>query len=224
MNVKKELSRMRRVLLGRIGRAHSKGDLGAVAALMIPAKELEAIQKECLQLEGRMEGLKNQINGSSGSNSAALSPVTDSPQASRKALALEARKNWIVNLRSQGIVLSGSGKRYQTSQGHSVSVAFAREDVKGNRWFLGLRYEPTEVAVLLCRSLTGVLHEIVLPVADLGDVWRALSRSPESGGGHEQVKINVKKVGGRFLLLVPKKAKKGHVDVTRYVGDYGPLC
>lgn len=79
-----------------------------------------------------------------------------------------------------------------------MAVAFANElPKKENRWFLGLPDEPTEVAVLVCKSLAGKVHDIVLPVARLRDVWRALSR-------HQgEVKFNVKRLGTRFLLLVP---------------------
>ena len=96
-----------------------------------------------------------------------------------------------------------------------MAVAFANElpDAE-NRWFLGLTDEPTDVAVLLCKSLAGKLHDIVLPVSHLREVWRVLSRS-QSG-----VKFNVRKDASRFFLLVPGNEP---LDVTRYVGNYEPL-
>ena len=83
-----------------------------------------------------------------------------------------------------------------------------------NKWFLGMADEPTDVAVLLCRSRSGKVYDLVLPVPALGRRWALLSRS----GG--QVKFNVRKDVTVFLLLVPGNQA---LDVTQYLSHYEPL-
>lgn len=94
-------------------------------------------------------------------------------------------------------------------------MAFANKlPGKDNRWFLGFADEPTDVAVLLCRSSTGKLYDIVLPVSDLDDRWNMLSRS-----GRE-IKFNVRKEGAELLLLIPGNEP---FRVTKYLANYKPL-
>lgn len=217
MDTQAELQCIQSLLLDQLSSAVSNRDFAAVAALSSLAKECETLEVEFTSLNRRVETVKSALNGSWASSTTAqkLTYSAETPTISRKAAGAQARNAWVAGLRAQGISLQGHRKRYQAARGQSVAVAFANELPNSeNRWFLGLTDEPTDVAVLLCKSLAGKLHDIVLPVSHLREVWRALSRS-QSG-----VKFNVRKDASRFLLLVPGN---GPLDVTRYVGNYEPL-
>ena len=163
------------------------------------------------------------LNGSTsnGSKSPSLPPAPfapamgPGPTTSPKAAGAQARSRWVATLRERGATLHGHGKRYQTTSGHAVAVAFANElpDLE-DRWFLGLADEHTDVAVLLCQSRGQALYDLVLPVSELRTVWPLLSRH------RGQIKFNVRKNGNRFALLVP-----GHepVDITKYLGNHALL-
>jgi len=217
MDTQAELQRIQSLLLDQISSAVSHRDVAAIAALSGLAKECETLETEFTSLNRRVEAVKSALNGSwaSSTTSHKLTYSVEASTTSRKAAGAQARNAWVVGLRAQGISLHGHRKRYQAARGQSVAVAFANElpDAE-NRWFLGLTDEPTDVAVLLCKSLVGALHDIVLPVSHLREVWRVLSRS-QSG-----VKFNVRKDASRFLLLVPGNEP---LDVTRYIGNYEPL-
>jgi hypothetical protein len=217
MDTQAELQRIQSLLLDQISSAVSHRDVAAVAALSGLAKECETLEVEFTSLNRRVEAVKSALNSSWASSTTAqkLTYSIEVPTTSRKAAGAQARNEWVAGLRAQGISLHGHRKRYQTARGQSVAVAFANELPSAeNRWFLGLTDEPTDVAVLLCKSLVGKLHDIVLPVSHLREVWRVLSRS-QSG-----VKFNVRKDASRFLLLVPGNEP---LDVTRCVGNYEPL-
>jgi len=213
-----ELKGIQSLLLNRIAVAVSKRDLAAVTALSGLAKECEAIEAEMASLSRRVEIAKGALNGSSGSQSGISGTVPDSVgerTLSYQAAGAIARSKWVEGLRLQGITLSGRRKRYLSAQGLSVGLTFANELPRFiDQWFLGLRDEPTEIAVLLCQSLAGQLHDIVLPASCLSDVWQYLSRH-----GNE-VKLHVKKNAKRLLFLVPGNKP---LDVTGYVGNYEPL-
>lgn len=82
------------------------------------------------------------------------------------------------------------------------------------KWFLGLPDESTDVVVLLCRALDRSMHDLVLPLADLGDLWERLSRS------RGEVKFHVEQKGREFYLAVPRGES---LVVTKYKANYLPL-
>lgn len=215
MDTEAKLQHIQSLLLDRLSSAASKRDFATVAALSGLAKECETLEVELASLSRRVEAAEIALNDSCSKSTPSQKHVWSAePSAlSAKAVAAQARSEWVAGLKVQGILLHGHRTRFQTVRGQSVAVAFANERSE-NRWFLGLPDEHTEVAVLLCKSVTGELYDAVLPVSDLREVWRALGRS-ESG-----VKFNVKRDAGRFLLLVPGKTP---LDVTRYVGNYESL-
>ena len=216
MDTQAKLKHIQSLLLDRLSSAVSNRDFAEVSALSGLAKECETLEVELASLCRRVEAAESALNDfwSKSTPSQKLTYSAAPPPLSAKAAAAQARSAWVVGLKAQGIFLHGHRTRFQTARGRSVAVAFANERL-ANRWFLGLPDERTEVAVLLCKSVAGELHDIVLPISDLHEVWRALSRS-KSG-----VKFNVKRDTSRFLLLVPKK--KEPLDVARYAGNYEPL-
>ncbi len=215
MNTPAELKHVQSRLLDRLSSAVSNRDFATVAALSALAKECETLEVEFASLHRRVEAAENALNDSwsKSTPSQKLTYSAVSLTTSAKAAAAQARNAWVAGLRAQDISLHGQRKRFQTARGRSVAVAFANERSE-NRWFLGLPDEPTEVAALLCKSVAGKLYDIVLPISDLREVWRALGRSGK------QVKFNVKKATSRFLLLVTGNEP---LDVTRYVGNYESL-
>ena len=95
-----------------------------------------------------------------------------------------------------------------------MSIAFANEIDRPNlidKWFLGLKDEPTDIAVLLCQDLQGKVNDFVLPVAELKSTWKTLSRS----GG--EIKFNVRHRQGVYLLLDPKGEP---INISKYLGKY----
>jgi hypothetical protein len=128
------------------------------------------------------------------------------------------RNVWVNNIKTIGVKLTGHGKRFQTESGIYVSVASANELNRPqllNKWFLGLKDEQMDVVVvLLCRDLEKEVHDIVIPVSELGASWETLSRS------RGQVKFNIRRQREEFKLLVPSNEP---LDVTKYIGNYKPL-
>ena len=214
MNTQTELADIRSRLLDQLSSAASKRDFATVAALSVLAKECETLEIEFMSLHRRVEAAKSTLSDFQfGSTPSQKLTYSAGPTTSAKAAAAQARNAWVAGLRAQGISLHGHRRKFQTARGRSVAVAFANERSE-NRWFLGLPDEPTEVAVLLCKSCAGELHDIVLPILHLREVWRALGKS------QNEVKFNVKKDTNRFLLHVPGNESS---DVTRYVGNYESL-
>jgi hypothetical protein len=128
-----------------------------------------------------------------------------------------ARDRWVKMLSGKQIPLTGHDKRYYTEKGVSVGIAFANELDRPqlvNKWFLGLKDEPTDVAVLLCQDKEGNLHDFIIPVSELGSSWDALSRS----GG--QVKFNIHRRKSEFLLSIPGGEP---ISITKYIGNHRPL-
>ena len=215
-------------LFNQISSAASNRDVAKV-------DELSSFAKECAMLETKSEMLEIEIaafnrrvieavnDSRSSSKISAKATYSDSTEAatpSAKAAAAQERDKWVAELRTkEDISLHGHGTKYQTASGQSVVVKFSNER-RGDPWpwFLGLRDELPDVAVLLCKSHEGTLHDIVLPVSPLRKVWSALKRSRKSK--HIQVKFNVDRKADRFLLRVPGD---NSLDIGGYIGNYDPL-
>lgn len=217
MDPQAQLHHIQSLLLDRLSCAVSTRDFATVAELSGLAKECETLEVELASLCRRVEAAESALNSSwsKSTPSQKLASSVDPSTLSARAAGAQARDAWVVRLRAQDIPLYGHRARFQTARGRSVAVSFSNEgsEAKKNRWFLGLPDAHTEVAALLCKSTAGELYDIVLPISDLREVWRALSRSGK------QVKFNVKKDASRFILIVPGKP----LDVTKYVGNYEPL-
>ncbi len=142
--------------------------------------------------------------------------ITGKPKLklSPKLEGLKARREWVNMLSSKAILLNGHNKRYYTESGQSVSIAFANEIDRPNlidKWFLGLKDEPTDIAVLLCQDLKGKVNDFVLPVAELKSIWKTLGRS--RGG----IKFHVRHRQGQYLLSVPNGEP---INISKYIGKY----
>lgn len=214
MNTQAELQHIQSLLFKQISSAASKRDVSKVAELSGLAKECERIETELTSLNSRVEAVKSALNDplSPSTTFAKFFASLEDDTPSSREIGKQARSEWIAGL-PHGISLNRHGKQYQTARGQSVAVAFSNE-IPDNRWFLDLPEEPPEVAVLLCKSLAGEFHDIVLPVSDLRKEWDDLTRH------NKRVKFNVKKDAHRFLLFITGKKP---LDVTGYIGNYEPL-
>ncbi len=217
MEIRSDLHAVQALIMDRASQAVAQRDFSGVARLSGLAKECQSIESELAIIARRIAAVRTGLNGSAPSESTATSPQRASAPhtISAKAAGAEARNEWVASLQQYGIALSGHGKRYRSARGESVAIAFANE-LPGheNRWFLGLSDESTDVAILLCRSLSGRLYDLVMPVPELRGAWRLLARN------RNQIKFNLRKDANRFFLLVPASEP---LDVTKYVGNHDPL-
>lgn len=212
------LQRIRRLLSRLAERAAKAGDMLRLAEVGGHAKEYEAVQAAYKALELRVNVLADKLQESKSSKKSepTTEPVKEvavpSEPISRKERGSRERGEWVRRMYGQGITMTGHRKRYQLPGGQNVGIAFANQ-VNG-RWFLGLPDEPTDIAVLLCRSEDGQLYDFVLPTPTVREVWTGLSRNADN------VKLSIAPSGDRFILKPPRKEA---IDISAFVGRYESL-
>jgi len=220
----KELSKMKAGIIENVKTAAQKGDIKTISQWSRAAEQCESLIEEVTNLNSRIQEFRTSLcSERSKGNIASLSTsiVNDNnvskPRLSVKQEGAKIRSSWVQNIASKGIRLKGHGKSYYTEYGKLVGVAAANELNQPqliSEWFLGLKDEQTDVVVLLCRDLEKKVHDIIIPVAELGEAWEKLSRSKG------QMKFHVRRRDGEFLLLVPGN---NPIIVSRYIGNYQPL-
>jgi hypothetical protein len=219
MRYSQELREVKSSLLDKVAVAAQQRDLDAVAYWSQTAKQCETLELQAEEVERQIAKFKEVLRENVVSDYSKRSNGVDVTKKNRtispKREGKEVRNEWVEEIKSKGIRLVGHGKRYQTTRGDTVGIAFANElEGKEDRWFLGLRDEPTDVAVLLCKDRSGLLHDLILPVEELSTYWHWLSKSKG------QIKFNVRRDGSDFWLLVPGIDP---VTVTHYRANYRPL-
>jgi hypothetical protein len=107
---------------------------------------------------------------------------------------------------------------YRNDVGQIVGITFSSEkrDKKGT-WFLNLKDEQFQEAVLLCEMSQDSVQVIHLPKRFLDKYARNMSKDHKG-----QVKFNVTRSNGRFYLLIPEPV--GSVDVMEYVDSEPLVC
>ena len=212
-----DLMVLKNQLLAKASEAVRAGNVPALSAISAKAAECERLIAEAQDLDERFSSLSSYLHTSAERLALHDGPPPLSTARPRfaKRDGAEMRAQWIADMKAKGVQLQGYGKRYTTAFGVTVGLAPANElDGHPNKWFLGMADEPTDVIVLLCRSRSGKVYDLVLPVPVLGRCWALLSRSGS------QVKFNLRKDGTVFLLLVPGNEP---FDVTQYLSHYEPL-
>jgi len=212
-----DLMLLKNRLLVEASEAAQAGNVSALSALSAKAAECERLIAEAHDLDERFSILSSYLHTPAERLALYDDPPPPSTARTRSAKrdGAEMRAQWIADMQARGVQLQGYGKRYTTAFGATVGLAPANElDGHPNKWFLGMADEPTDVAILLCRSKSRKVYDLVLPVPALGRRWALLSRSGR------QVKFNVRKDVSVFLLLVPGNEA---LDVTQYLSNYGPL-
>jgi hypothetical protein len=216
------LSNLRAMVLKKVEVSASTRDVAGVTRRSGALERCQALEGEARDLEERAREFKDSFEPSiqqppqAAATSGSAKINAGSRTVSAKSNGAAVRSAWVDELSGKGVVLTGHGRRYQTSKAKRVGITFASEpSYRPNKWWLGLKDEPIDIAVLLCQDTGKRLYEVVLPVSDLGTIWSMLSRSADG-----QIKFNVRKDTQEWLLKIPGS---NPVTVTKYVGDYGPL-
>ncbi len=218
-----DLPTMKEKILEEIKMAAQNADIGAITQWSKAAEQCEIFILESTELESRVRDFVDRLWASPENVRISCKEHLESENSSTKRSispkreGAMARDRWVKMLSAKHIPLTGHDKRYHTEKGVSVGIAFANELDRPqlvNKWFLGLKDEPTEVAVLLCQDKERSLHDFIIPVGELGSSWKALSRS----GG--QVKFNIHRRKNEFLLSIPGGEP---ISITKYIGNHRPL-
>lgn len=222
MGLSARLANLQAMILDQVASAASSRDLARVAQWSEAAKECDRLVNEARKLEAQTNAFEESVRRRLENPR----PIHKMPELesrdkvagslSAKQEGVRARSDWLKTVQSAASIrLTGSGKRYRTARQLGVGIAFANELAERPRkWFLGLPDEQTDVVVLLCRALDRSMHDLVLPLADLGDLWKQLSRSKG------QVKFHVEQKDREFYLVVPRGEP---LVVTKYKANYRPL-
>jgi hypothetical protein len=220
MDTISKLETLRAAILDRVTVAAHGRDITEVARWSEAAKECDLLMREAQVLKTRISVFEKSVHDL---REESAQPITathpkqengDSMSPSAKAEGAQVRAKWVRTLQAtQRIDLAGHGTQYRTTRRASVGIAFANER-RPDKWFLGLADEPTNIVVLLCKTSDQQMYDIVLPMAELGDTWKRLSRSKG------QVKFNVEKEADRLLLSIPGG---NPLSITQYQGNYRPL-
>lgn len=213
-----ELPEVKAKILDKIKLSAQGGDISAISKWSKAAEQCEKFIQEASDLTARINNFTVDLwqSPNINLNDQAITPKPKL-KLSPKLEGSRARREWLKMLSSNTISLNGHNKRYYTESGRSVSIAFANEIDRPNligKWFLGLKDEPTDMAVLLCQDLQGKVNDFVLPVAEVKSTWKTLSRS----GG--EIKFNVRRRDGEYLLLDPSGEP---INISKYKGKYQTL-
>lgn len=219
MCIIQELPDIKTKILGQIKLAAQNGNIAEISHWSRAAEKCHRIIQEAEELGGR---IRNFIDGTWQERTNFEKKPTDYDRKIQQGLSPKkegslVRENWVEGLSPKGIVLIGHGKNYRTKTNHSVGIAFANELDKPqlvDKWFLGLKDEPVDFAVLLCRDKEGRLHDFILPFMEMESLWKELSR----GGG--QVKFHIQRSRDEFMLLVPNA---NPLNIIKYLGNYDLL-
>ena len=219
-----ELPKIKEKILGEVRMAAQHADIPAIARWSKAAEQCEKLIQENSALEFQVTDFANSLwPGQRETSKEKVKKIINhrkpimKREISPKKEGSMARGKWIEGLSAKGIILNGHDKRFYTQNGSSVGIAFANELDKPqlvNKWFLGLKDEPTDIAVLICKDREGEIYDFILPVKKMGSIWEALSKS----GG--QVKFHLQRKKGEFLLSVPGSES---VVVNNYISNYQPL-
>lgn len=219
MSIIQELPKIKAKIIEKVELAAQKADIDEISHWSKAAEKCHRIIQETEELENRVRDFINSIRYEQGSFTEEKINVNKNGKKwiSAKQEGAQFRKEWIRALSGKGILLRGHGKSYHTEFNCSLGIAFANEIDKPqllDKWFLGLRDEPVDFAILLCRDKQEKLHDFIIPFKKMGSTWKKLSRS----GG--QVKFHVQRRRGGFVLQVPGD---GPLNITLYQANYQML-
>ncbi len=184
----------------------------STARLSELVKLLEDIERDTsllAQLERNVKGYRGRLDASLEHSAPSMQPALDFT-GSKKQLGKSARQAFA---EAHGLA-QVKGRVYANASGSMFGMAMATEAKGGNKWWLGIPDQQFSSIALLCQDGSTWL-EFILPSAALTPVWPRLSRSAG------EVKFNVKRENLRYVLTVPGY---GPFDITRFLGNYGPLA
>jgi hypothetical protein len=202
--------RLKQDVMDAIKTAAGSGETLRISALAALAEEMEGTTAKWQE---RFRGIIAATPEEAASGiTTVLHPVSTSRQGSGRKTD---RKLWGKKTRQSFAdlhqLIPRGGVEYSTQKGGRVAMAAAREDQRGNKWFLGLS-EKKEFSclVLLCEAHDGLV-DFVIPTPSISNIWPRLSRSGS------EVKLNIKRENGKFFLLVPDY---GPFDITGFRSRY----
>lgn len=214
-----ELPDIKAKIIDRIKTAAQNANIAEISHWSKAAEKCQLIIQETEELEGRIRDFIDSVwyeQASVKENPINRSEKINKGLSPKKEGAL-IRKKWVNSISSKGIILNGHGKSYYTQSNRSVGIAFANELDKPqlvDKWFLGLKDEPVDFVVLLCRDKDGNFHDFILPFGEMRPIWEKLSRN----GG--QVKFHIQRRRGEFNLLLPGDKP---LNITQYRANYQML-
>jgi hypothetical protein len=150
-------------------------------------------------------------------------PTYDDTSASKgkgkKERGRKLRKSYISELQQKGILVEPFDHVWaETSIGWWVAIPTATMEWRPGRWFLGLSEDRVRekieqggvVIILLCQPESGLRLDFVLPPNIVKEIIDKLSKSKG------ELKFNVRKVGNRYILVIPDK---NNIDITDFKGS-----
>jgi hypothetical protein len=216
MCIMQELPDIKDKIIERVKSAAQQANIAEISHWSKAAEKIQRIIQEKEELECRVRNFIESISHEQANFAKEPGNFNEKIETgfSPKKEGALVREGWVKDLSSKGILLNGHGKRYRTQSNRSVGIAFANELDKpqlSDKWFLGLRDEPVDFAILLCRDKEGTLHDFILPFGEMGSTWEELSR------GKGQVKFHIKRLRGEFMLLVPNAHP---LNIIKYYRNY----
>lgn len=201
----KALTELKREILRKVESAARDGEIQNV---ILNSKLLEAVEgllADYRSIESKFEDLRRSFTLQSDTE-LPLSPPNgmlknegkNDETLSAKAQGKLRREAFIEIARRKGKRLEQvKGVRYNTEQGDLLGVASASERSQG-RWSLGLPPARYGTFVLLCEDTKGAIHTFIASRDFTQKIMYKLSRDHNG-----QIKLNVKKTGSKFYLVIP---------------------
>lgn len=177
------------------------GNLQTLGSLIRRQEEIDRRQEE---VDGTLAALKQglAVPPVPGARMPDDTATDDGSETSSKERGRKHREDFVRTLGTLGIpVEKVKGQVFRTSHGLRVGIAYASESKRNkDGWFLGLPENDFDHAVLLCDGSNGKLTHFSLPSQFMDKHSRSLSRK------NGQLKLNVRRRGEEFFLLVPPRA------------------
>jgi hypothetical protein len=145
--------------------------------------------------------------------------IVESGTVGGKVRADECRDTYVAREKRRGNTLNRLRRGYyQNRDGSTVGITYSsHKKDKKDTWFLNLQEGQFQEAVLLCEASSDSVHVIHLPMTFMTRYGRQMSRD-----GKGQVKFNVSRRNGRFLLQVPEPV--GWLEIMEYVESDPLVC
>ena len=215
MDLTTQLAALKTRTLEEMAKAVQEGDVGRVEYFTKLFKEIEASEATATRLEQDLKRYGELLD----TRGPALPPTASRQPPRKEGFSGLDRRQHRQRAREERQRLAREyrltpvrGAIFRTRAGSLVGIAAASE--KDNKWWLGIPDEQFGCTVLLLFEEGGKCLHFVLPFDAVSGIWQSLSR------GRGQVKVNVRKEIGSYLLLVPGRYP---YDISRFLNDYAPL-
>lgn len=243
MELRVRLSNLKKMAMKEIEDAAKTGDVDRIGRLSMLANRVQDEERSYALMEKRVDGYEAQLNNSAAKSFQAETMPLAGPGRNTTQIAEDVRIGRIGELLEDGDDGYSKGKRarmdgknarrefidagrargyslmrykgqiYKTADGRKVPILFSNE-IKPDRWFLGVKDDKYDTIVFLCKADNGGMHEFILPYGVLANLWHLLSINAGDR------KFNITRDAGDFFLQVPMSE---HLSINEFYGNYGPL-